>query len=117
MLIPEQVSLVLYICFVDQEQQEEWVKKLKFHASLPPAKQLTSYSSSLSAPADQEPVYANLPSPPLPNSGPPPSARNSAPTDFAPPPVGFGVAGTRDLLNQKAGSREPIAGRGHLGLL
>jgi len=92
-----------------KEQQEEWVKKLKFHASLPPAKQLTSYSSSLSAPADQEPVYANLPSPPLPNSGPPPSARNSAPTDFAPPPVGFGVAGTRDLLNQKAGSREPIA--------
>ena len=28
-----------------QEQQEEWVKKLKFHASLPPAQQLTSYSS------------------------------------------------------------------------
>jgi hypothetical protein len=28
-----------------QEQQEEWVKKLKFHASLSPAQQLTSYSS------------------------------------------------------------------------
>ena len=34
---------MVYYCV--QEQQEEWVKKLKFHASLPPAQQLTSYSS------------------------------------------------------------------------
>ena len=26
-----------------EEQQEEWVKKIKFHATLPPSQQLTSY--------------------------------------------------------------------------
>ena len=26
-----------------EEQQAEWVKKIKFHAGLPPAQQLTSY--------------------------------------------------------------------------
>ena len=114
---------------ISQEQQEEWVKKLKFHAGLAPSKQLTSYSSAINnstaSPQEDaesvatdgmpssEPLYANLPSPPLPNSGPPPPAasyRHSASVGSGEPPVGFGVAGTRDLLNQKAGSREPIAG-------
>ena len=87
-----------------QEEQEEWVKKLKFHASLSPAKQLTSYKSVEEV--TREPVYANLAgSPPLPESIPPPpkvayvGSRDS----------GYGVAGTRDILNKKPGSREPIS--------
>jgi len=115
-----------------QEQQEEWVKKLKFHASLTPAKQLTSYKSLSEATEEQsEPVYANLPTSgantqtqPTQTSMPPPtttgnvgpsppkqlprtlssSSANSTNSD-----AGYGVAGTRDLLNQKPGSREPIA--------
>merc|ERR1711874_902936 len=74
-----------------EEQQEEWVKKIKFHACLPPSQQLTSYrdfdetkenefrapdTSKISA---VEPLYANMPvnngsehstatSPPLPEN-------------------------------------------------
>jgi len=82
-----------------QEEQEEWVKKLKFHASLSPAKQLTSYKSVEEV--QGEPVYANLASsPPLPVSIPPPAGSRES---------GFGVAGTRDILNKKPGSREPIS--------
>ena len=89
------------------------MKKLKFHATLAPSKQLTSYSSVTETAVEAEPVYANLPSPP------PPAATTT--NNVSPPRVtsltasgerteGFGVAGTRDLLNKKAGSREPIAG-------
>jgi len=81
-----------------QEEQEEWVKKLKFHATLPPSKQLTSYKS-VEEVKESEPVYANVPTSQ-------PSPPHNQPI---PPPVGFGVAGTRDLLNKKPGSREPIA--------
>ena len=47
-----------------EEQQEEWVKKVKFHAGLPPSQQLTSYKAYDEA-AEQEavaePLYANIP--------------------------------------------------------
>merc|ERR1719336_2782283 len=77
-----------------EEQQEEWVKKIKFHAGLPPSKQLTSYkafdeASEQNVEANSEPLYANIPasgpnnlsespnsrpnSPPLPETMPPPS--------------------------------------------
>ena len=102
-----------FYCYSLQEQQEEWVKKLKFHATLAPSKQLTSYSSVTETVGEAEPVYANLPSPPptattTTNNVSPP--RVTSLTASGERPEGFGVAGTRDLLNKKAGSREPIAG-------
>ena len=58
----------------NEEQQQEWVKKIKFHASLPPSQQLTSYKdfdetkeNEFTAPHPptpsfkSEPVYANVP--------------------------------------------------------
>jgi hypothetical protein len=48
-----------------EEQQEEWVKKLKFHAGLPPSQQLTSYKAFDEATEQpeqaSEPLYANIP--------------------------------------------------------
>jgi len=89
-----------------QEQQEEWVKKLKFHASLSPAQQLTSYSSLSHLPRPErekensEPVYANVPVPPLPVTNPPPQWDGDS-----------GARGTRQLLSQRtSGSRDPIIG-------
>ena len=108
----------------NEEQQEEWVKKIKFHASLPPSQQLTSYRdfdetkeneftppapvSGVSAPS--EPVYANVPttnndhspgatgavSPPLPETQPPPS---------------YGAAGARQILKQS--SRHSLQSQGN----
>merc|ERR1712152_40791 len=64
-----------------EEQQEEWVKKIKFHACLPPSQQLTSYkafdeASEQNMEANSEPLYANIPASgpnnlsESPNSGP-----------------------------------------------
>merc|ERR1719167_1360194 len=49
-----------------EEQQQEWVKKIKFHAGLPPSQQLTSYkslteNSEQNVEANSEPLYANIP--------------------------------------------------------
>ena len=107
-----------------EEQQEEWVKKIKFHASLPPSQQLTSYrdfdetkENEFRAPEPPkvsvvEPVYANLPvingtdaehttakSPPLPESQPPVSAQG-------------GAAGMRQILKQS--SRHSLQTQGEI---
>ena len=107
-----------------EEQQEEWVKKIKFHASLPPSQQLTSYrdfdetkENEFRAPEPPkvsvvEPVYANLPvnngtdtehptakSPPLPESQPPVSGP-------------AGAAGTRQILKQS--SRHSLQTQGEI---
>ena len=107
-----------------EEQQEEWVKKIKFHASLPPSQQLTSYrdfdetkENEFRAPEPPkisvvEPVYANLPvnngndtqhvpamSPPLPES--------------QPPVLGpAGATGTRQILKQS--SRHSLQTQGEM---
>jgi len=96
----------------NEEQQQEWVKKIKFHASLPPSQQLTSYKdfdetkeNEFTAPHPptpsfkSEPVYANVPaennhspptrSPPLPDTQPPP-----------PVPTWTGASGARQILKQ-----------------
>merc|ERR1719411_1159290 len=101
----------------NEEQQQEWVKKIKFHATLPPSQQLTQYrdfdetkeneftppappTNGTQTNATSEPVYANVPttndhspparSPPLPESQPPPSW------------VGQGASGTRQILKQSS---------------
>jgi len=108
-----------------EEQQQEWVKKIKFHAGLPPSQQLTSYKAfdeskevDASPPQqskvvipEQEPVYANLPaaaaptqlSPPLPDSQPP-----------AWP--GQGAAGARQVLksNSRSSLQQAETGGDHL---
>jgi len=109
-----------------QELQREWVNKLKFHAALPPSQQLRSYNSLVENgdfdAAETAPTTtgsgSSLPSPPLPDSQPPPPApvaRHSTLPATARDPgfngarEGFGVQGTRELLSKKAGSREGIA--------
>merc|ERR1712181_215412 len=68
-----------------EEQQEEWVKKIKFHAGLPPSQQLTSYkafdeTSEQNVEANSEPLYANIPaSGPNNSSESPKSGPNSPP--------------------------------------
>jgi len=104
-----------------EEQQQEWVKKIKFHAGLPPSQQLTSYKafdeskeadasppqqSKVGCVPEQEPVYANLPaavSPPLPDSQPP-----------AWP--GQGAAGARQVLktNSRSSLQQAETGGDHL---
>merc|ERR1711892_192516 len=114
-----------------EEQQQEWVKKIKFHAGLPPSQQLTSYkafdeskevdgSPPQQSKVDAEPVYANLPasqpggagpvSPPLPDTQPPvwPGQAHEA--------QGQGAAGARQVLKSSSrsslgqpGSRDTIA--------
>jgi len=101
----------------NEDQQQEWVKKIKFHATLPPSQQLTQYrdfdetkenefthpippTNGTQTNATSEPVYANVPtnndhspparSPPLPESQPPPSW------------VGSGPSGTRQILKQSS---------------
>merc|ERR1712037_675924 len=76
-----------------EEQQEEWVKKIKFHAGLPPSQQLTSYkafdeTSEQNVEANSEPLYADIP-----KSGP-----NSPPLPETMPPPSWGAQGTRDVL-------------------
>lgn len=80
----------------NQEQQEEWVKKLKYYATLPPSKQLQLQE----CPGNVCGGGAGLRQHAL-----------AADPETAVPPrqSDFGVAGTRDLLNKKPGSREPIA--------
>ena len=96
----------------NEEQQQEWVKKIKFHASLPPSQQLTSYrdfdetkeneftAPHPPAPVVSEPVYANVSngdhgpgtvSPPLPDSQPPPAWTGQQ-----------GAAGARQILKQSS---------------
>jgi len=114
-----------------QELQREWVNKLKFHAALPPSQQLRSYNSLVENGGDFDaaaetpempppPTTAektgsgsSLPSPPLPDTQPPPR-HSTLPATARDPGFngareGFGVQGTRELLNKKAGSREGIA--------
>jgi len=96
----------------NEEQQQEWVKKIRFHASLPPSQQLTSYRDfdeskeneftppepPINATAVSEPVYANVPS----NNDHSPPARSPPLPDTQPPPswAGPGAAGTRQILKQ-----------------
>merc|ERR1719411_2237884 len=96
----------------NEEQQREWVKKIRFHASLPPSQQLTSYRDfdeskeneftppepPINATAVSEPVYANVPS----NNDHSPPARSPPLPDTQPPPswAGPGAAGTRQTLKQ-----------------
>merc|ERR1719277_1519515 len=103
----------------NEEQQQEWVKKIKFHASLPPSQQLTSYKdfdetkeNEFTAPHPptpsfkSEPVYANVPaennhspptrSPPLPDTQPPP-----------PVPTWTGASGARQILKQTSRHSPP----------
>lgn len=110
-----------------EEQQQEWVKKIKFHAGLPPSQQLTSYKTfdeskevdgsppqQNKSTTEPEPVYANLP-----------SSQTSAPAHVSPPlpdtqpPVwpAQGAAGARQVLKTSSrsslhqpGSREAISG-------
>jgi len=103
-----------------EEQQQEWVKKIKFHAALPPSEQLTSYKafdeskevegsppqSSKSSP-QQEPLYANIPNnPPKPLAVP-----VSPPLPDSQPPVwqvqGQGAAGARNVLKSSNRSSLP----------
>merc|ERR1719445_207309 len=95
-----------------EEQQEEWVKKIKFHASLPPSQQLTSYrdfdetkENEFRAPEPPkvsvvEPVYANLPV----NNGTEHPAATSPPLPESQPPVygPGGASGTRQILKQSS---------------
>jgi len=114
-----------------EEQQQDWVKKIKFHASLPPSQQLTSYKSfdetkemdgsppmETKSNANTEPVYANLPA-----SQPSPPHHVSPPLPDTQPPVwatqGGGAAGARQVLRTSSrtslnqpGSRETISGAG-----
>ena len=106
----------------NEEQQEEWVKKIKFHAGLPPSQQLTSYrdfdetkENEFRAPEPSktsvaEPVYANMPvnngtehptavSPPLPDSHPPVSGA-------------AGASGVRQILKQS--SRHSLQTQGEM---
>ena len=94
-----------------EEQQEEWVKKIKFHACLPPSQQLTSYrdfdetkenefrapdTSKISA---VEPLYANMPV----NNGSEHSTATSPPLPESQPPVyGPGATGVRQILKQSS---------------
>ena len=93
-----------------EEQQEEWVKKIKFHATLPPSQQLTSYRdfdetkenefrspAPPSAAAASEPVYANLPVKNGTEHSPP---ARSPPLPDSQPPAWAGAAGTRQVLKQ-----------------
>jgi len=90
-----------------QEQQQEWVKKIKFHASLPPSQQLTSYrdfdeskenQETVSGAGHSEPVYANVSNgaevsgPPLPETQPPPAWTGGH----------QGAAGARQILKQSS---------------
>merc|ERR1719242_120906 len=84
-----------------EEQQEEWVKKIKFHAGLPPSQQLTSYkafdeTSEQNVEANSEPLYANIPA--------------------------WGAQGTREVLKGRnslttPGSRETITGPPNSGAI
>lgn len=101
-----------------EEQQEEWVKKLKFHAGLPPSQQLTSYKAFDEAteqpePAS-EPLYANIPAH-GPNNGldSSPPGPHSPPLPESMPPPAWGAQGAREVLKGRhsltqPGSRETI---------
>merc|ERR1711994_927924 len=111
-----------------EEQQEEWVNKIKFHAGLPPSQQLTSYkafdeASEQNVEVNSEPLYANIPASgpnnlsESPNSGP-----NSPPLPETMPPPSWGAQGTRDVLKGRnslttPGSREPITGPPNSGAI
>jgi len=105
-----------------EEQQEEWVKKIKFHAGLPPSQQLTSYKTfdeSTEQPGDpqSEPLYANIPA-----HGPNPATNghgqvgpHSPPLPETMPPPALGVRGAQEVLKGRhsltqPGSRETISG-------
>ena len=90
-----------------QEQQQEWVKKIKFHASLPPSQQLTSYrdfdeskenQETVGGAGHSEPVYANVSNgaevsgPPLPETQPPPAWTGGH----------QGATGARQILKQSS---------------
>jgi len=99
-----------------EEQQQEWVKKIKFHAGLPPSQQLTSYKTfdesneaegsppqKVKSNDEQEPVYANLPV----SKQPSPKAHVSPPLPDTQPPVwpdAGGAAGARQALNTSSRS-------------
>jgi len=111
-----------------EEQQEEWVKKIKFHAGLPPSQQLTSYkafdeTSEQNVEANSEPLYANIPA-----SGPnnslesTKSGPNSPPLPETMPPPSWGAQGTREVLKGRnslttPGSRETITGPPNSGAI
>merc|ERR1719341_1643704 len=111
-----------------EEQQEEWVKKIKFHAGLPPSQQLTSYKafdemSGQNVEANSEPLYANIPaSGPNNSSESPKSGPNSPPLPETMPPPSWGAHGTRDVLKGRnslttPGSRETITGPPNSGAI
>merc|ERR1719411_2023089 len=92
----------------NEEQQREWVKKIRFHASLPPSQQLTSYRDFDESKENEftppeppkvsvvEPVYANLPV----NNGNEAEHSTSPPLPESHPPVG--AAGIRQILKQSS---------------
>merc|ERR1711937_288583 len=108
----------------NEEQQEEWVKKIKFHAGLPPSQQLTSYKSTIdeerasqtsqdspprpekenTSPDNTEPLYANIPA--QKSIGKLDHVIPSLP-ETQPPPQGWGGAsGAREVL--KSSSRHSL---------
>jgi len=122
----------------NEEQQEEWVKKIKFHAGLPPSQQLTSYKSTIdeerasqtsadsppmpekenTSPENTEPLYANIPMGQQQSLGKLDKPVPPLP-DTQPPPQGWGTgaSGAREVLKSSSrhslttpGSREPLSG-------
>lgn len=95
------------------------MKKIKFHALLPPSQQLTSYrpldeTTEPQQPVEAEPVYANIPAhgPASPQDGQ--AGTNSPPLPDTMPPPAWGAQGTREVLKGRnslttPGSRETIS--------